>query len=148
MRKGRKRKLKAATTHGMRPSECHVQSPQILGRSVFQRQCVIFFLFVLSSVSSRGQQMPRLHPRALEPQTAARNLATLLPPVPTTAQNPLPASQVGPRREAAAGAAREHHQTTRYTYNSKDLFLVRRSMLVCRKVEKPKLHVGQLRLCD
>lgn len=59
--------------------------------------------------------MPRLLRLALEPQTAARNLAILLPPVPTTAPKPPPASQVGPRREAAAGAAREHHQTTRYT---------------------------------
>lgn len=70
-------------------------------------------IFLSSLVSSRGPRTAPLQPLALEPQTAVEKAATLLPLMLTMAPNPPPASQDGPRREAVAGAAREHHPTTR-----------------------------------
>lgn len=94
--------------------------------------------------------MPWLQPQAPEPQTAAWNLAILLPLLLTMAPNPPLASQVGPRREAAAGGAREDHQISRYRCltTTGRFFSVRRSMLGCRSVEKPNLHVGQCASLD
>lgn len=69
--------------------------------------------FSLVPVSSRGPRMPPLQPLALEPRTAAERRATPLPLMLTMAPNPPPVSQDGPRREAVAGLAREHHPTTR-----------------------------------
>lgn len=68
--------------------------------------------------------MTRLQPRDPELQTVARNLVILLPLLLTMALNPPPASQVGPRREAAAGVVRDHQQITRYRFfkNNKMVF--------------------------
>lgn len=68
---------------------------------------------VFSSVSSRGPRMPPLQPLVLEPRTAVETTAAPLPLMLTMAPNLPPVSQDGPRREAVAGEAREHHPTTR-----------------------------------
>lgn len=106
--KGRARMTRGTWTSRSICSQGLMRRVKILNGNTVYRVLLWFSLYVWlsSSVSSRGPRTLPLQTLTPEPRTAAGKVATRLPRTLTEPHSPPPASQDGPRREAAAGETR------------------------------------------